>query len=81
MAGIHPDNTFPGAVDGFAGSLDPADLQARRRAEEACRCVPPAGPKSEIPRLEQRWINRGAINAGLAVFTYLNKFIKGTSRT
>ena len=25
----------------------------------------------------QRWLNRGAINAGLSVFTYLDKFIKG----
>jgi len=77
VTGIQPNNTMPWCLDRFLpDTVSLADLQALA-AEKNLPLCPVSWSRVEDLDARQRWINRGAINAGLSVFTYLNKFIKG----
>jgi len=75
VTGIQPGNTFPWCMDQKDGD-ETAALQAFVAKERLPMC-PDSWSKTPDAEARQRWINRGAINAGLSVFTYLDKFIKG----
>ncbi len=77
VTGIQPGDTMPWCLDGFLpAGVSLADLQSFVTENNIPMC-PDSWSRVEDDEASQRWINRGAINAGLSVFTYLDKYIKG----
>ena len=78
VTGIQSGNTMPWCLDRVEATITPEQIDAFAAANNVPVC-PPAWSKPDNGDLDaqQQWINRGAINAGLAVFTYLDKYIKG----
>jgi len=76
VAGIKSDNTFPWCIDRAQPAINASELEAFALANNVPLC-PTSWIKAEDEEARQRWIDRGAINAGLSVFVYLDKFIKG----
>ncbi|MEI9953424.1 MAG: hypothetical protein WDO74_31710 [Pseudomonadota bacterium] len=77
MLGVQPGNTLPWCLDrGLPSGVSVPGLEAFAAANNVPLC-PTTWAKVGDEDAMQRWINRGAINAGLSVFTYLDKFIKG----
>ncbi len=76
VTGIKPGNTFPWCVDRAEAAISVSDLESFAAANNVPLC-PANWSKVADEEARQRWVNRGAINAGLSVFTYLDRFIKG----
>ncbi|HWZ88759.1 MAG TPA: hypothetical protein VNW92_07910, partial [Polyangiaceae bacterium] len=82
VTGLHPENSFPWCLDPYTSgaSVDELNAFAAQNAVNGTPlpiCPPSWASTAEDVDAEVAWENRGAINAGLSVFKFLDKFIKG----